>query len=291
MVTPEGDLIDRWVGYNDAFSFMETASQGLSDPITLENRSERYKADATSLDAAVLGRVAGATGEYEEALNYYRNAEKLNDDNGVDFAYEIFNAASDAYGAGKYSFDEFLASADAVIASENTRPVELLFTAYTVSRVAHRAENPKLQERFLDAALSATADTKDEDVRKWRADLEIEQALYIEEDKDKALKIKRANLPEGWMDEPGQLNNFAWFCFEQNINLEEAEQLARKGVELAEPGKEKAMILDTVAEICNTRGACEDAVELVRAALAEDPESDYYKSQLERFEELLASAK
>ena len=84
-------------------------------------------------------------------------------------------------------------------------------------------------------------------------------------------------------------NSFAWLCFENRVNLEDAELLARRGAELAAPGKERAMILDTAAEICNARGNCDDAVELMRQALAEHPDSEHYATQLTRFEDIRAT--
>ena len=51
------------------------------------------------------------------------------------------------------------------------------------------------------------------------------------------------------------------------------------------------MSLDTVAEICLARGGCQDAVSLSEEALANDPENDYYKKQVERFRKELAQAK
>jgi len=79
------------------------------------------------------------------------------------------------------------------------------------------------------------------------------------------------------------LNSFAWWCFENKINLQEAAELGRRGVKLAEPGRGKAMIIDTVAEIENLRGNPREAVKLMEQAVKEDPASDQWKKQLERF--------
>jgi hypothetical protein len=46
------------------------------------------------------------------------------------------------------------------------------------------------------------------------------------------------------------------------------------------------MILDTVAEIINLIGFPEDSVELMKMAVKEDPENDFYKKQLERFRKI-----
>jgi hypothetical protein len=118
--------------------------------------------------------------------------------------------------------------------------------------------------------------------------IELQTAMYVDEDMDAAVALKRGTMPEGWMENPDQLNSFAWWCFENKVNLEEAQTLALKGIELAEPGKSRAQILDTAAEICNELGNCDEAVRLIKLAMVEDPASDYYAEQLTRFEEAAA---
>jgi hypothetical protein len=94
-------------------------------------------------------------------------------------------------------------------------------------------------------------------------------------------------MPEGWLKNAGQLNEFAWWCFENKANLNEAERLARKSVELAKPGREKANSLDTQAEIVNAKGNTLEAVELSKKAAKESPDSKYFPQQVVRFEKLL----
>ena len=88
----------------------------------------------------------------------------------------------------------------------------------------------------------------------------------------------------GWDDDPERINEFAWWCFENGINLEPALSLARRGAAAAtEPGL-RAATLDTVAEICFALGRREEAVAAIRRAIAEEPETDYFKQQLQRFQ-------
>ena len=89
--------------------------------------------------------------------------------------------------------------------------------------------------------------------------------------------------PEGWEEDPGELNGFAWWCFENRINLEQAEDLARRGVELAPEGEEKAMVLDTLAELVFLRGDENEAVALIRQAIEQSPDNEYYREQMVRF--------
>ena len=47
-------------------------------------------------------------------------------------------------------------------------------------------------------------------------------------------------------------------------------------------------MLDTLAELCNVNNDCANAVEYIRLAIHEDPENEYFQTQLVRFEEILA---
>ena len=115
-------------------------------------------------------------------------------------------------------------------------------------------------------------------------------AILVEKDGPKAVRLKRDLMPEGWKDDVSQLNSFAWWCFQNNVNLEEAEVLGRRGIELASPGPDRASILDTVAEVCNARGNCDDAVELIEKAIEDHPEKEFYRKQLARFQEIRAAS-
>ncbi len=69
------------------------------------------------------------------------------------------------------------------------------------------------------------------------------------------------------------------------MNLQEAEALALKGVELADSDEQRATILDTAAELCNALGNCDEAIAHIKQAVSLDPENDYYKDQLAKFEQ------
>ena len=73
---------------------------------------------------------------------------------------------------------------------------------------------------------------------------------------------------------------------ENGINLDEAGDLAARGVDLAAEGREKAMILDTLAEIRCAQGDPHEALALIERAVAQDPDGEYYQRQLARLQEL-----
>jgi hypothetical protein len=129
-------------------------------------------------------------------------------------------------------------------------------------------------------------DVTDENLQYYTTRINISYTLHIEKDIDKAVKMKKNSFDEGWQDKPNSLNSFAWWCFENKINLEEAEKMAERGVKLAENGIAKANILDTWAEIANLRGDPVRAAKLIDEAVKENPDSEFFKKQQKRFHEL-----
>jgi uncharacterized Ntn-hydrolase superfamily protein len=78
------------------------------------------------------------------------------------------------------------------------------------------------------------------------------------------------------------LNNLAWFCATADMFVAEAVEAAERAAAL-EPGD--ANILDTLAEAYFRNGRTEDALVTIKRAIEIDPESVYFREQLERFEE------
>lgn len=75
------------------------------------------------------------------------------------------------------------------------------------------------------------------------------------------------------------LNNLAWLLLEGGAALEEAEALAR--VAAAQTGPDQALVLDTLARILSTRGACDEADATLREALALPGQSPDQRESLE----------
>jgi len=186
-----------------------------------------------------------------------------------------------------FTLDEVLASADNVLAAGDVDAEEMTVLGFYMARLAKKHERPDLLAPYVEPILVATEGVEDEWAQRRRKDILVEEALYVKGDPEQAMVLKREAMPEGWTEDADELNSFAWWCYENEVNLEEAEGLARKGVELAEDAEQKVAILDTVAEICALRGDCGEAVAMIRLALEEDPESENLQEQLERFEKSL----
>lgn len=290
LVNTDGATLDRWVGYGKSY-FITTLGEALLDLSTIAQKLDRYGSKPTVKDAAVLGRYYAAMDDYQNAVKYYSSAQELNSDPGKDYSYNIFDNIAGGYGKDLYSFEQVTQAADRALESKVNSPSTVVSVAYTMLSVDRKNGYKEDVSRFLKRGLEVTANSDDPEMRDNHARLIVEYTLLVDKDTTKAVEYKRAAMPEGWMDNAGQLNEFSWWCFENRANLQEAQQLARKAVGLAQPGREKAMILDTLAEICNALNDCTESVELTKQAIKEDPNDEYFKEQLKRFEEILASSK
>lgn len=284
MVSHEMKPIDRWMGYTKPY-LGEKMGSAMADLSTIEEKEARFGASPTSALAVRLADYRAATGQYADAVALYGKAGRL--DPAVSHASEIFEATFSGYQKDVFEKSAVLSSADAAL--ESAEPAELIGICARMAQLAKADNDADLRVKYLKTAIDRTKDSTDEQVAKQRAGLMPEYALYVEKNAEKAIQLQRANMPEGWMEDPAQLNSYAWWAFENGVDRTEALALARKGVDLAPPGKEKAMVLDTAAELCNSLDNCHEAVDLTKRAIAEDPENEFYKKQLDRFQEILAA--
>lgn len=284
LMNPKAQTSSRWWGY-DKGMFLTQLSEGTADLTTIAEKTTRLEKSPTAKDALTLARYHQTRSEYEAAVTNVERAMQL--DPSQDLLMMRLDCVSSGFvRAGLFSAKAAVRAADDVVKSKTAKPMDLVNVVATMREVGRKIEDPELVVHFLQPALDATANATDADLAREHQMLRIDHALFVDHDRNAALAIKRETLKEGWKEDAGQLNAFAWWCFENSLNLEEAEALARHGVELAAPGNERAMILDTAAEICNARGNCDDAVDLERRAILEDPNAELYKQQLARFQEV-----
>ncbi len=288
MLNDKGRTIDRWIGYSKEY-LLTTMESAMMDLTPVQEKMARFKIDPNINDALVLGRYSRSLNEYEDAVRYYRAAQKMNENPDKDYLYAIFSNTADGAGKDIFTFGDARNAADAVLASATADADDKYGVARKMTSLAQKKEKLDEIAPYLEAGIKALEGSEDPGEIRNHAMLMADYSLYVTGDNDKAVSYKKITMPEGWQENAGNLNSFCWWCFENNVNLEEAEKLSRVSVKLAEPGKEKAMYLDTLAEICNALGKHYEAVEFMRIAVKEAPDKEYYKEQLERFEKLLAS--
>jgi len=283
LVNKDGESLYRWWGYSKEMLFDEL-DLGFSDLTTIAEKEKRYKTNSDANTARALASYYNTQGEIKKAVKFYEDAAKYDPDN--DFAAELFKIYSTGYRQKVYTVQEMQTVAENAVNSKQVD--DNAKTGIFAQMTGVMKENPKDEKMlaFLTQGYEHLSNHQ-KDAPKWATDaINISYALYIVKNEKKAVKLKKASYKDGWQDNPGDLNGFAWWCFENKINLVEADKLARRGVKLASPGREKAMILDTVAEIMNLVGLPEDSYFSMQQAVKEDPDNEYYQKQLERFKKL-----
>ena len=288
MVNKDGQTLDRWAGYGKEH-FISTLADAMTDLSTIDEKLASYEEKPTAGVAVVLGRYSSALRNYADAVDYYTTAQKIKDNPSRDYTYEIFK--NTLYGASRkqFTFDDILVAADRVLKSEDADPQDVVSTAIMLTSSARTNSRLDVIGPFIEAGLKLSSQSDDPRMKDAYGQLMIDKSLLITGNEKMAVEYKKSTMPEGWMEDAGQLNSFAWWCFENKVDLEEAENLSRKSVELAEPGHQKAMNLDTLAEICSALNNWHEAVDLTRQAIKEDPDDEYFQEQLVKFEKNLTS--
>ena len=282
LTNAEGNVIDRWSGYGKDY-FIDSLQVGMSDLSTIETKIADYPTKKKSLTASSLARYFEAREEFDKALDYYRDAQKLNTDPERDYLYPIFDITFSQLSHGQGTFANVRKAADNLIASDRLDDGTKLTAIRRMTKLTRQLNEHGPYKSYLEAGMNLSRG-KDGFVADMYREFEIDHTLYITKDKPKAVTLKKALLPDGWEASTEQLNNFAWWCFENSVNLEEAGGLAQKAVDMMKPGSERAMVIDTLAEIASARGDHQQAVKLMKQAIEEHPGHDYYQKQLVRFQ-------
>lgn len=286
LVNAEGELMDRWGGFYAAEKFEKQLVAAAADAMPVSERLAQFRAEPTEHDARKLGDLQLDEGHPAEAAAYYARAASLNPHSETDYQLRIFGAMARGAYSQLYSAGDLAEQANVVVSNPDASEKALWEVNWQMRKVASKLGETEMWHPYLQAAFERTE--ADGVYAEKRAYLEADYALHIQGDERKALGIKRATLEGDGLNDANTLNNFAWWCFENRVNVAEATEMAKRGVDLAKAGAEKANVLDTLAELCNLNRDCANAVEYIRLAIEEDPKNEYFQSQLTRFEEILA---
>jgi tetratricopeptide (TPR) repeat protein len=282
MTNAKGETVNRWWGFDSTPEFLEVFDEAMADPTSIAEKQARFESQPTERDAAVLGQYYLTRGEATDAVSYLETALALGS---PEQTYEVDLVLARVIGIEEEMFtvEDLTAAADRALASPHISTEQTVDVARWTIRILADGDDPSIAAPYIAAGLAATEGQDDEDLKKRRQGFLIAEALMVTGDEELAVRLKRETYPEGWQEDPGKLNAFAWWCFDNEVNLDEAEALARQGVKLTEDDAKKAQILDTLAEIVNLRGNRDDAVLLIEQASALDPDNEHYAEQLSRF--------
>ncbi len=290
LVNKDGQMLDIWLGFEKA-SFIKTLDDARTDLTTIEEKKARYKALPDLRSAAVLGRYSSAIGEYKDAVNYFRRAYVLSSDTRADYVFDIFENTASGARKNIFTYDDVSQAAEAIINGPKRDPWQVVQVITEMIGIAKNLNKTDDVAKYTQAGLDATSVSDDPDIKNMHSELMVEFALSVKHDTATAVEYKKAAMPDGWQTDAGRLNEFAWWCFENKTNLTEAEQLSRKSIELAKPGREISNCYDTLAEIVNAKGNPKEALELSKKAVTEDPSNKYFPTQVERFQKAVTPSK
>lgn len=287
----EGRTLHTWIGWPGSDQWVDNLRAATDDPLAVPERRARFESGPNFADAFMLGSIEYARRNTRDAHDYYRRAMQIDETaarrEGVSVL--LFNTAYRGVGNGDFTLEECSAVAEEVIRDDKVKTEDAIAVTERLIRVIDELGEDAVAD-FLRMAYPIVQRDTSEDLYARRQRFYGNYAMIVEKDPAKAVGFKREAMPDGWENDARHLNSFAWWCFENKVNLEEAETLSRRSVELAGDGHIKANCLDTLAEIVNLRGDTAGALEFINQGLEIDPENDYLQKQRARFREDLATS-
>lgn len=290
ILNSDAEALYTWIGWPGSETWVEQMHVAKRDPVTIEERRTRFGSEPVFTDAYALGTIEYARRNTRVAHDYLREAMNLDETAArlKDVPILLFNTAYRGVGNGDFTPEECAAVAEEIMGDERVKTEDALQITARLVRAADDIGEEQVV-RFLQMAHPIVEADDSEELRMRRHVFFADYAMIVEKDAAGAVKFKRLTMPEGWMDDTRHLNSFAWWCFENEVNLEEAEELSRRSIEIAEDAGQKANCLDTLAEIVNLRGDTAAALDLIKQGLELDPDNEYLRKQRLRFEEAMAT--
>jgi len=284
-----------WSGYEKQF-FIRSLQEALDD---MRPFAERERAVVEQLENDPSIQNLNAAAEFYATNNDFQRAIALLEqmrakDPGAFGPHlpKLFELQFNAYQADllKDPVGEMAQTLELMASNRKIDAAVIGKNAYLLAKVSHQLDNTQHLATTLRHGIDALKESGSLSELHLLHRLSVLDALWVKGDVPRAVSMQKTRYPEGWEEDTVFLNQFAWWCFENKCNLTEARQLAERGAELAQSNRDKAMILDTLAEIVNLGGDPGTAAAIMRRAMAADPDSDYYPKQLKRFESAMEDA-
>jgi tetratricopeptide (TPR) repeat protein len=282
LVDAEGRTIDRWIEYSRD-RFLNTLDEALGDLTLLEDKRARHEQAPSAKDAAALGRDHQSRRQHEEALAYFRAAQRLGQGTGRDYSYRIFAVLarrSLMKLRDPETFAEVKAAADAVLSAETRSPVAALNVCGSMASMARRSGRDSLMAHYLRTGIEAAEAAGEEMLIRRAKTMASDYALYVEKDTARAAMLMKAAFPANWEDDVQYLLAYSHWCSNKAGHLEESRALGERAVSLASAGDVRSRTLFALAMMRVSKGRIEEALELLVRAEAEDPTSSRVRGML-----------
>ena len=285
-VNGDGEVTDSALGYDgpDAWAgFVEAAA---ADRRTIPEKTAAYERAPTGPLARSLGNAAATSYDFAGAVGYFETARELDPANADEYTQLILSNMYNG-GAESFDFDAVEAEVAPLLAAEEADTSDRFQLVGMLVEFAKAGGAPSRAASYLESAMALEIDPADESLAEMRAGLAVDAALILDKDPERAVALMKAGLPEDWLESTRQLHGFAWWCFQNEVNLDEALALTLKSRDLAGDDKTRATSLRIAAEICSVRGEDAEAVDHMQRAVELNPGRQSYKRRLEAFEEQL----
>jgi len=152
-------------------------------------------------------------------------------------------------------------------------------------KYSNKGEYEKAINLFKELLLVSNQSIKDNEYAKYAiATLELKNNNLAIIDEYLLQNVNSSFFEQAKNEYSNYLNKSAWDLAEKNSNLEDALKKINKGIKLINSkNKSYPYLLDTKAEILWKLNQIDEAIEVINKAILLDPESQYYKTQKEKF--------
>ncbi|MCP4572188.1 MAG: hypothetical protein GY838_07525 [bacterium] len=156
LVDDQGREIDRWVGWEDAATWINLVETALTDLSLIPDKKLNFAAAPTAVTGEILGRNAYWMGRTREAVEYYAAAQRLAPNRAHDLHHPIFLALTDR-AVTAADLPEIEAAAGAMADCPRCTDRDLVRLGYGMLGVADQLGDPQVAAPWLRRVLDRTA--------------------------------------------------------------------------------------------------------------------------------------
>jgi len=283
----DGKEISRWTSFNAPQFFVRQMNRATRDLTTIEARLERMKTAPSVADAVALAGYYMSIREPAKGAECFHKADLLNAGSKKDnFKFQVFDATANAVWFGQAEFAEAEKAADDVINSNFKPKIDPVRVASELGDLARKTGHTDRIEKYLRIALERMGQPNDENTTRIRTNLQAELQLYGDHDTAQAIETKRASFGPAFRRQPIDEVDFADWCANRGINLDEAETTMKRFLESGPPsGRSVSNLYQDLSRIARVRGDHEAALSYAQKAAENDPQNPVMADYLKELQE------
>ncbi len=283
-VNAQGEPIERWIGYDVAQGWADRVAAARRDTRTLVEKKAAFAAQPTADLAESMANDVATGYDWAGSVALFKQARDLAPERGDALTRAILTNMVSSEDTD-FTFEEIRAEGDRLLTAAGTTAEDRVDLGSMLMDAAgargREADGLPYLERALGAATGLPDDSR---VARTVKFLQITHALLVEKNTPRAVDLRKSLMPANWLEEAKRLNQFAAWCLGADVNLDEADVMVLKAVELAKTDPERVRYLGTAAEVSLKRGDAATALERGARALALDPENEDAKDLVARAE-------